>query len=129
MAAIPIKSIITPHSKSPSIDVTTNPGFVVDFETSLKEVIEVIQEHPRRRLLAHGLQVLHRKIDLQTELWGHYVHVVNNLTALAALVGLTSRREIGIYKLELYTLKEIWCNRGNYETYDEWNASRDNISW
>ena len=127
MTAIPIEPIITRHSQWPSIDITTNLGFVVDLETGLKDVIEIIKEHPRRRLLAHGLEILHRKIDLQTELDGHYSHPVNNLTPLAALVGVTSRTEIGIYKLELYTIKEIWSNRRYYENYDDWNASRDNV--
>ena len=96
MAALPTRPIITIHSRWPSIEDSANPGYVVDFETSVQDVIDVIDQHPQRVSLSHGLKIFHRKIALRTELDGHYAHPVNSLASLAAMVGIESRSDIAI---------------------------------
>ena len=64
----PNRPVVNPHSHFPPMSVSYVPGFVIDFETSIQDVIDVLMDHPLREIFVHGLRVIHRKLDLKTEL-------------------------------------------------------------
>ena len=98
---------INVHSYYPLKVDSFVPGYIVDVETSLQDVIDVLKEDDFANLFAIGLELLYRKLDLRTRANGHLLPHAHHLTSLASMVGLTTKKQRAPYKLELMVLREL----------------------
>ena len=103
-----INDFISCHSHYPPLEVSGKPGYVVDVETGLQDVIDVLCVHPARRRYAYGLKIFHRKLDLRTELNGHYVAFIKSIDGLA-FGKLSKIAELAILSSSIISSSSINC--------------------
>ena len=81
-----IKSAINTKSHWPLMRVSFVPGFIIDFELSLLDVIDALKDEEFAAILAIRLELLYRKLDLRTRARGHLVQHVHELKSLASFL-------------------------------------------
>ena len=80
MAAGAMKDFVSSTSHYPPFDISAVPGFIVDAELSLCDVIDLLMAHPNRKRYAHGSgNAVGSALEQEMQHASHWGHIVLSL--------------------------------------------------